>query len=132
MGLTAGKGKEGAGDTDLRIDGEEPNDERRLWVTAGGFIGKARAVGVPGVEGAGDATASDDASATNCARAAISGGAGLLEDILRAGRSILVNFPCCESVNWPSLVLRVYMWTDRSDDCVATNSLSGSHATPCT
>lgn len=116
MGLTAGKGKDGAGDTDRRIDGEEPKDDRRLWLTAGGFIGKARAVGVPGVEGAGDATASDGASATNCARIPTSGGAGLFEDILRAGRSILVNLPCWDSVNCPSLVLRAYMWTDRSDD----------------
>lgn len=55
-GRTAGRGKEGAGEADLRKEGEEPNEERRLWVRAGGgSIGKGVASGVPGLEGAGEA-----------------------------------------------------------------------------
>ena len=30
IGLTAGKGMEGAGDAERRIDGDEPKEERRL------------------------------------------------------------------------------------------------------
>ena len=30
IGLTAGNGKDGAGDADRRIEGEDPNDDRRL------------------------------------------------------------------------------------------------------
>lgn len=30
IGLTAGKGMEGAGEADLRIEGEDPNEDRRL------------------------------------------------------------------------------------------------------
>ena len=65
MGLTAGSGSDGAGDADRRIDGEEPNEDRRLCEYAGGFMGRAREVGVPGIEGAGDAGASDAASGMN-------------------------------------------------------------------
>jgi hypothetical protein len=55
-GITAGRGNEGAGDTDRRIDGDEPNDERRLCeVGAGGFMGRARLWGVPGTDGTGEA-----------------------------------------------------------------------------
>lgn len=55
-GRTAGKGKDGAGDADLRKEGEEPKDERRLWVIAGGgSIGRGVVKGVPGLDGAGDA-----------------------------------------------------------------------------
>jgi hypothetical protein len=36
------------------------------------------------------------------------------------------------SANCPSFVLSVYICTDRSEDCVARYSFSGSHATPCT
>ena len=44
-GMTAGSGSEpeGAGETDRRIDGDEPNEERRLCVAMGGFIGSGRA-----------------------------------------------------------------------------------------
>lgn len=63
IGLTAGNGIEGAGDADLRMDGEDPNDERRLCETAGGFMGSAKEVGVPGMDGAGEPGASEDASA---------------------------------------------------------------------
>jgi hypothetical protein len=54
-GRTAGRGKE-AGEADLRNDGDEPNDDRRLEST-GGSIGRGVVRGVPGFEGAGDAIA---------------------------------------------------------------------------
>jgi hypothetical protein len=41
-GITAGRGSDGAGETDRRIDGEEPKEERRLCEVGGGFIGSAR------------------------------------------------------------------------------------------
>lgn len=51
MGMTAGRGNDGAGDTD-RLD---ENEERLLWLTTlGGFIGRGRARGVPGADGTGD------------------------------------------------------------------------------
>ena len=95
MGSTAGKGIDGAGEADLRTEGDEPNDERRLCEMAGGFIGSASDVGVPGIEGAGDPGATDNESAARCPpRALVSGGAGLLADILRPGRSIFVTLLC--------------------------------------
>ena len=59
IGLTAGSGMDGAGEADLRIEGDDPKEERRLCVMAGGFIGRAKEVGVPGMEadGAGEAGA---------------------------------------------------------------------------
>jgi hypothetical protein len=94
IGNTAGKGIDGAGDADRRIEGDEPNEERRLWVMAGGFIGSARDVGVPGIEGAGEPGASEDVSPpTRCART-VSGGAGLLDEIRLPGRSIFVTLLC--------------------------------------
>lgn len=57
-GLTAGNGNDGAGDADLRNDGEEPNDDRRLEPIAGGSIGRGVVRGVPGFDGAGEAIAS--------------------------------------------------------------------------
>lgn len=40
MGITAGRGIEGAGDADLRIEVEEPNDDLLLWlIVLGGFMG---------------------------------------------------------------------------------------------
>lgn len=54
LGITAGRGSEGAGETDRLIDGEEPNDERLLCDVGGGFMGNARLCGVPGAEGTGD------------------------------------------------------------------------------
>ena len=62
IGRTAGRGIEGAGDADRRMDGDEPKEERRLWVIVGGFIGRAKEVGVPGIEGAGEPGARDDES----------------------------------------------------------------------
>ena len=107
MGLTAGSGSDGAGDIDLRSEGDELNDDRRLGVRTGGFIGSGSDIGVPGAEGTGDAPVSDGASATWSWRGPKSGRAGLLDEILLEGRSILEIFPCGSSVNWPSLVLRL-------------------------
>jgi hypothetical protein len=54
IGITAGRGMDGAGETERR---EEENDDRRLWLTTlGGFMGSATEVGVPGAEGAGEPT----------------------------------------------------------------------------
>ncbi len=53
MGITAGRGMEGAGDAERR----EEKEDRRLWLmTLGGFIGKATEVGVPGADGTGEPT----------------------------------------------------------------------------
>jgi len=94
FGITAGSGIDGAGDADRRMDGDEPNDDRRLWDVGGGFIGRASDWGVPGAEGTGDAAAKPVSCATKDDRPPKSGGAGLLEDTLRAGRSILVTLLC--------------------------------------
>ena len=96
MGLTAGNGIDGAGEADRLIDGEDPNDERRLCEMVGGFIGSANEVGVPGIEGvgAGEAGATDDASGKVLDLRPRSGGAGLLADILLAGMSIFVTLLC--------------------------------------
>lgn len=52
MGITAGRGIDGAGLTERR---DEEKDDLRLWLTMlGGFIGKAIEVGVPGAEGTGE------------------------------------------------------------------------------
>jgi hypothetical protein len=137
IGITAGSGIDGAGDTDRR----EEKDDRRLWLmTLGGFIGKATDVGVPGADGIGEPTAAAD-STDSWALNPKSGGAGLLEEIRRGGRSLLLwlatfDGACLEAsswlakVYWPSFVLREYMCTDRSDDCVAMYSFKGSQATP--
>jgi hypothetical protein len=94
FGMTAGRGIDGAGDADRRMEGDEPNDERRLCDVGGGcIVGNASDCGVPGIEGTGDPTARPP-SAMNEARPPKSGGAGLFEDTRRAG-------------NWPSLVLSV-------------------------
>ena len=47
------------------MDGDEPNEDRLLCEIAGGFIGKAKDVGVPGIEGegAGEAGATREPSA---------------------------------------------------------------------
>lgn len=64
MGMTAGSGIEGAGETERR----EENDERLLWLTApGGFIGKAAEVGVPGVDGTGDPIDVAESNTDSCA-----------------------------------------------------------------
>lgn len=105
MGITAGSGNEGAGETDLR----EEKDERRLWLTAlGGFIGRGTEVGVPGADGTGEPTAMPDASVgARRERCPKSGGAGLLEEIRLAGKSIFAWL--ARSVYCPSLVFSEYM-----------------------
>lgn len=140
MGMTAGRGRDGAGETDLRIDiaGEAaPKEDLLLWLMVlGGFIGNAEDVGVPGHEGVGDPITVEDCSVCICDRILKSGGAGLLEETRRPGRSIFIFRPILfgssllSSVKSPSLVLRVYMCTDRSDDWVAMYSLRGSQVTP--
>ncbi len=104
IGLTAGSGRDGAGDTDRR---DELNDDRRLGVSAGGFIGIGSDTGVPGADGVGEPTASDDASAMCAVRGPKSGGAGLLDDMRRDGSSIFENLPCCAVTGCPSFVRRV-------------------------
>lgn len=81
------------------MDGEEPKEERRLCVMAGGFIGSAKDVGVPGIDGAGDPGAKAMASDAVCVRRLGSGGAGLLDDIRLLGKSIFVILLCWLSVN---------------------------------
>lgn len=117
VGMTAGNGRDGLGETERRIDAAvEPKDDLRLCEVGGGFIGSASDCGVPGAEGAGELIAAAGLSLTNEARPRKSGGAGLLEDIRRAGRSILVTLLCCANENWPSFVFSVYIWTDLSED----------------
>ena len=93
IGLTAGNGIEGAGDADRRTTGEDPKDDRRLCA-AGGFIGFSED-GVPGIEGngAGDPGACST-SGVICGLRFDSGGAGLLDDIRRPGKSILATLLC--------------------------------------
>jgi hypothetical protein len=87
IGMTAGNGNEGAGETDLL----EEMDERLLWLTAlGGFMGNGPDVGVPGAEGTGDPIeALGVSAAARSDRYPRSGGAGLLVEMRRGGRSIL-------------------------------------------
>lgn len=107
FGMTAGRGIDGAGEAERRIDGDEPKDDRRLCDVGGGFIvGRASDCGVPGMDGTGEPIVRLE-SATNEARPPKSGGAGLLEDTRRAGRSILVTLLCWASENCPSLFFRV-------------------------
>lgn len=107
LGITAGKGIDGAGEADRRIDGDDPNDDRRLCEVGGGFIGRASDWGVPGADGAGEPAARVAACATKEARPPNSGGAGLLEEILRAGRSIFVTLLWGSRVNSPFLFFRL-------------------------
>jgi hypothetical protein len=95
-GLTAGRGNEGAGEADLRKEGEEPNEDRRLEANKGGSMGNGVVRGVPGFDGAGEAMARLLTLAFDVRCVSSEGGAagaGLLEDIRRPGRSILLNFP---------------------------------------
>lgn len=108
FGITAGSGMDGAGEADRRIDGEEPKDDRRLCEVGGGCIcnGRDKDCGVPGMEGIGEPMARAESAAKD-ARLPKSGGAGLLDDTLRAGRSIFADLLCCSNVNRPSFVFRV-------------------------
>lgn len=108
IGMTAGRGMDGAGDTDRR----EEKDDRRLWLTTlGGFIACAVEVGVPGVEGTGEPIEAADSMTESCERCPNSGGAGLLDEILLGGRSALIWLASLgalssePSVYWPSFVL---------------------------
>lgn len=132
-GLTAGKGNDGAGEADRRTAGDvcEPKEDRLLDAVIGGSIGRGVVMGVPGFDGAGEAIANPLALAED-ARCVVSTGAGLCVDTLLPGKSILLNFPCAWRVHVPSLSFNAYMCTVRSEDCVATNSFRGSHATPWT
>ena len=109
IGRTAGRGIDGAGEQDLRIDGDEPNEERRLCDMGGGFMGRAKDVGVPGMDadGAGEPGARVELSGIVYGLNPKSGGAGLLDEILLPGRSILVTLLCWLRVNWPSLVFKL-------------------------
>ena len=107
LGITAGSGMDGAGEAERRIEGEDPKDDRRLCEVGGGcMFGKASDCGVPGIDGTGEPIASAE-SPTKDARPPKSGGAGLLEDTRRAGRSILVTLLCWAKENWPSLFFSV-------------------------
>lgn len=106
FGMTAGRGIDGAGEAERRIDGEEPNDVRRLCDVGGAcIVGRASDCGVPGIDGTGEPTAYE--SPAKEALPPKSGGAGLFDDTRRAGRSILVTLLCCASENWPSLFFKV-------------------------
>ena len=59
MGRTAGRGMDGAGDADRLIEAEEPNEDRLLCEIAGGSIGNRKELGVPGMDGTGDAGLSE-------------------------------------------------------------------------
>jgi hypothetical protein len=118
IGMTAGRGIEGAGEADLRIDiagDAAPKEDRLLWlIVLGGFIGRARDVGVPGQDGTGDPMALLVDSLEACDRRPMSGGAGLFEEILRPGRSIFKFVPIflgssslLSNVNVPSFVFSV-------------------------
>lgn len=100
---------DGAGDRE-RL---EEKDERRLWLTTlGGFIGREVDVGVPGADGTGEPMDVPESTTESCARWPKSGGAGLLEDIRRGGRSALMWLASLgalssePNVYCPSLVLR--------------------------
>ena len=61
MGMTAGSGIDGAGETD-RL---EENEDLLLWLmTLGGFMGSAADVGVPGADGAGEPAATPGTEST--------------------------------------------------------------------
>jgi hypothetical protein len=78
----------------------------------GGFIGRAREVGVPGQDGPGDPIVLLEDS-LNWDRNPMSGGAGLFEDIRRPGRSIFwlkaifTNSSRLSNVYVPSFVFNV-------------------------
>lgn len=103
--MTAGRGIDGAGETE-RLDEKE---DLRLWlITLGGFIGSATEVGVPGADGTGEPaiTLGTASIAPRADRYPISGGAGLFEEILRGGRSVLIWLAILDGLS--SFVPRVY------------------------
>lgn len=110
MGMTAGKGMDGAGETERR----DEKEERRLWLTTlGGFMGSGKDVGVPGADVPGEPIEGAESTAASWDRCPKSGGAGLLDEMRRGGRSALMWLASREvlssfwhKVYWPSLVLR--------------------------
>jgi hypothetical protein len=118
IGITAGSGMDGAGEADLRIDiagDAAPKEDRLLWLMVlGGFIGRARDVGVPGHDGTGEPIALVVDSLDAWDRRPRSGGAGLFEEIRRPGKSIFRFIPILfgsssrlSNVNVPSFVFKV-------------------------
>ena len=69
-GMTAGRGIDGAGETERRTEGDMfPKEDRRLWVVGGGgFMGRAKEAGVPGAEGTGELAGCEEASEVSRAR----------------------------------------------------------------
>ena len=110
-GITAGSGMvDGLGETDLLGLGPacDPKDDLLLCEVGGGFMGRAKDCGVPGAEGRGDPTASENASAM---KDVLDGCPGLVvpdlfEDILLPGKSIFVTLLCWLSENCPSFVVQ--------------------------
>ncbi len=112
MGMTAGRGIEGAGETERR----DENDDLRLGlITLGGFMGKAMEVGVPGADGTGDPIDGPIplSIAASIDRWPMSGGAGLFDDIRRGGISALMWLASLGGLSswlwrvyWPSFVFR--------------------------
>jgi hypothetical protein len=82
-GLTAGNGRDGAGDADRRIEGDEPVPSRSQQSTGNSIAIASPAPSTPGTPMA----------------------SNLPMDL--AGRSILSTFPCGVNVNCPSLVFKV-------------------------
>lgn len=74
-GRTAGSGRDGAGEAERRIAGEEPKDDLLLDAVGGGSMGSGVVIGVPGLDGAGEAIARPVAPADECRW--MSTGAGL-------------------------------------------------------
>ena len=95
IGLMAGSGKAGEGDGDRLSDVDELIDDRLLWAFNGGFIGSENMVGVPGIDGTGEAMPIEvGLSFCSDCRMPMSGGAGLLDVVRRVGgRSIRETLP---------------------------------------
>jgi hypothetical protein len=68
-------------------------------------MGRFEVMGVPGVDGAGDAIAME--LVVLCEGLLDGSGAGLLDEIRLAGRSIFIILPWGVRVNWPSFVFKL-------------------------
>lgn len=68
-------------------------------------MGRFEVIGVPGVDGAGDAMAIE--LVVLCDGLLVGSGAGLLDEIRLAGRSIFRILPWGVRVNWPSFVFKL-------------------------
>lgn len=109
IGMTAGNGMDGAGETERR----EEKEDRRLWLTTlGGFMGRGNEVGVPGADGTGEPAEVPESKTESWERWPKSGGAGLLEEMRRGGRSALMwlasrgGLSSWLRVYWPSFVFK--------------------------